>query len=373
MRLHNFFNLNEAERNDVNFDANDIKRLEGINDLNELKKQAFSLITKNSDRPMKPAKVSWFKRALISKTNKMAVIKMMYDLMLSGEGHSVIGTATSTAPNSYRANFGEGEGDAAVSTVTPKVAEDTKIAYLGYEILNATTKLCTYIDKTPHLWEELIDGMDSGKHMDYLMKKLGIGFNELRKFEEVFEVTPGVEWDFYEWPLAWKEGEWDATVIQPWKNYARKVLKARGAINPPKKLMNSEMSEGEGDAAVGYGPYDRGVADGYYGRQPKPHKYVTNAEGKRIPVKLTDPREIAAYMAGFNDDSFGSKDYSENVDLNELSKDTLKRYVPARLASASDLKHTNIKKAQRIVSEPDGDIRRAMNKLRDPKYGKAGK
>ena len=237
MRLHNFFNLNEAERNDVNFDSNDIKRLEGINDLNELKKQAFSLITKNSDRPMKPAKVSWFKRALISKTNKMAVIKMMYDLMLSGEGHSVIGTATSTAPNSYRANFGEGEGD----------------------------------------------------------------------------------------------------------------------------------------AAVGYGPYDRGVADGYYGRQPKPHKYVTNAEGKRIPVKLTDPREIAAYMAGFNDDSFGSKDYSENVDLNELSKDTLKRYVPARLASASDLKHTNLKKAQRIVSEPDGDIRRAMNKLRDPKYGKAGK
>lgn len=178
MRLHNFFDLTEATRNDVNFDANDLKRLEDINDLGELKRQAFALINNPSERPMKPAKVSWFRQALAGKTNKIAVLKMMYDLMLSGEGNSVIGTATSTVPNSYRAKFGEGEGD----------------------------------------------------------------------------------------------------------------------------------------AAVGYGPYDRGVADGYYGRQPRPHKYVTNAEGKRIPVKLTDPKEIAAYMSGFKDDSFGSKDYSESIE-----------------------------------------------------------
>jgi len=69
---------------------------------------------------------------------------------------------------------------------------------------------------------------------------------------------------------------------------------------------------GEAQSDVGYGPHDRGVADGYYGRAPNPHKMITNAEGKRIAVKLTDPKEIADYMAGFKDDSFGRKEYGES-------------------------------------------------------------
>ena len=67
-----------------------------------------------------------------------------------------------------------------------------------------------------------------------------------------------------------------------------------------------------GDA--GYGPKDRGVADGYYGRPPNPHKVVTDETGKRMRVKLTDPAEIAEYMAGYKDDSFGSKNYGESAD-----------------------------------------------------------
>ena len=66
-----------------------------------------------------------------------------------------------------------------------------------------------------------------------------------------------------------------------------------------------------GDA--GYGPKDRGIADGYYGRPPNPHKLVTDETGKRIRVKLTDPAEIAEYMAGYKDDSFGRKDYGESA------------------------------------------------------------
>jgi hypothetical protein len=90
---------------DVNFDAEDLKRLERINDLETLKTQAFSLISKPSAKPMKPEKVAWFRQALASKSNKIAVIKMMYDLMLSGEGNSVIGSKNSMNPNSYRKVF----------------------------------------------------------------------------------------------------------------------------------------------------------------------------------------------------------------------------------------------------------------------------
>ena len=95
MKLYELF---EAKAPDVNFDADDIKNLERINDLDSLKRQAFSLISNPGSRPMKPEKVSWFRRQLASKTNKMAVIKMMYDLMLSGEGNSVLGSRSSTQP-----------------------------------------------------------------------------------------------------------------------------------------------------------------------------------------------------------------------------------------------------------------------------------
>jgi len=95
----------DEARADVNFDAEDLKRLERISDLETLKTQAFALISKPSAKPMKPEKVSWFKQALAGKSNKIAVIKMMYDLMLSGEGNSVVGSRNSMSPNSYRKVF----------------------------------------------------------------------------------------------------------------------------------------------------------------------------------------------------------------------------------------------------------------------------
>ncbi len=104
----------DEARADINFDAEDLKRLERINDLETLKTQAFGLISKPSAKPMKPEKVAWFKQALAGKSNKIAVIKMMYDLMLSGEGNSVIGSKNSINPNSYRKVF---------NSATPGVVE----------------------------------------------------------------------------------------------------------------------------------------------------------------------------------------------------------------------------------------------------------
>lgn len=104
----------ESDKQDVaegkanyNFDIEDLKRLERIRDLPTLKAKAFELISKPSVKPMKPEKVEWFRSALEKMNSPIKVIKLMYDLMLSGEGQSVIGTRSSMNPNSYRATFGE--------------------------------------------------------------------------------------------------------------------------------------------------------------------------------------------------------------------------------------------------------------------------
>ena len=94
---------------DYNFDIEDLKRLERIRDLPTLKTQALALISKPSVKPMKPEKVEWFKNALDNQrmNSPMKVIKLMYDLLLSGEGNAVVGTRSSMNPNSYRQRFGE--------------------------------------------------------------------------------------------------------------------------------------------------------------------------------------------------------------------------------------------------------------------------
>jgi hypothetical protein len=47
-------------------------------------------------------------------------------------------------------------------------------------------------------------------------------------------------------------------------------------------------------------PYDRGCADAWYGRAPSPHKYP-NGTYKGERVTLTDPEELEAYTAGYEE------------------------------------------------------------------------
>lgn len=96
--------VNEVKQ-DYNFTADNIKELERINNLDVLKSQAIDLISTSSQRSMKPEKIEWFKNAISSKTNKLEIIKLMYDLLLAGEGHMVIGSRNSTRANSYRSRF----------------------------------------------------------------------------------------------------------------------------------------------------------------------------------------------------------------------------------------------------------------------------
>jgi hypothetical protein len=90
-----------------NFTIDDIKNLEQIRDLETLKAQAKELIKGKPARRMKPEKISWFYNHIDTLKNPLAVIKMMYDLMLAGEGNKVIGSRNSMSSNSYRSKFGE--------------------------------------------------------------------------------------------------------------------------------------------------------------------------------------------------------------------------------------------------------------------------
>jgi hypothetical protein len=60
-------------------------------------------------------------------------------------------------------------------------------------------------------------------------------------------------------------------------------------------------------------PHDRGSADSYYGRRFDPHKYVDLPNGNRRKEELTDPAEIAAYKAGYENEGGQGKDYGESV------------------------------------------------------------
>ena len=49
-------------------------------------------------------------------------------------------------------------------------------------------------------------------------------------------------------------------------------------------------------------PYDRGSADYYYWRPRDPHKYPEGT-GRGERVTLTDPEEIEAYNAGYDEET----------------------------------------------------------------------
>ena len=153
------YQVKEARKAEANFDVEDLKRLEQIRDLPTLKAQAMALISKPSERPMKPEKVAWFDAALDRMDSRMAIIKLMYDLLLSGEGHQVIGSKRSMNPNSYRSKFGE-------STITNEDVEKyvEELERAGYEIVNERRMTCPECGGAAYTDEMLAEKQDACYH-----------------------------------------------------------------------------------------------------------------------------------------------------------------------------------------------------------------
>ena len=144
--------LEEARKPMVNFDAEDIKKLEKIRDLETLKTQAFMLISRPSEKPMKPEKVAWFKSALERMNSPLKVIKLMYDLLLSGEGHAVIGSKSSMDPNSYRARFNEQDVETQEPKRKPAVVKTNKP--IGTRVADIGPGGKEYNVKTNKAWDD---------------------------------------------------------------------------------------------------------------------------------------------------------------------------------------------------------------------------
>ena len=94
-----------------NFTIDDIKKLEQINDFSTLKARAKELIKGKPIRRMKPEKIAYFYDRIDTLSSPMKVIKLMYDLLLAGEGFKTIGSRNSMDPNVYQKRFTEEQLD----------------------------------------------------------------------------------------------------------------------------------------------------------------------------------------------------------------------------------------------------------------------
>lgn len=92
-----------------NFTADDLHHLEQIRDLSRAKEFALSLITRPSQKPLTPKKKAWFTSSVSRAKSTDDLVRMMWSMLMSGEGQPVIGSRHSTEPSHYRSQFGEGD------------------------------------------------------------------------------------------------------------------------------------------------------------------------------------------------------------------------------------------------------------------------
>lgn len=104
-----------------------------------------------------------------------------------------------------------------------------------------------------------------------------------------------------------KKKEEKKSLVTKIKGLVKKVIKEETVVEHDEKYA-AHMYHG--------GPWDRGSADAYYGREKSPHKYPQGTyNGER--VKLSDPEELAAYHHGY-DHTTDRKNWGEGVESPDL-------------------------------------------------------
>ena len=251
-----------------NFTIDDIKRLEKIRDFETLKAQAKELIKGKPARRMKPEKISWFYNHIDTLKNPLAVIKMMYDLMLAGEGNKVIGSRNSMSSNSYRTRFGEqGVTEGGVSMPGDQYlsipADQTKLS-IGQQMAQDG------ITYSPDKEDELI-GL-----MSQYMKKAGMSSKQIRYLLNYDE-------DFIPDQLSDLPRQGVAEVAGPEKCWPghRKVGTKPGTGKNAGKRVNDCEKIGEQGVAEGLGKtIKRGMAGWGAFDKDKPADVVKRVKGQ---------------------------------------------------------------------------------------------
>jgi len=121
----------QLAESDDNFTSDDLRELSKIKDVQAARDKAIELISSTTRRRMDPRKVAWFKTHVNTIKSVDGIVRMMYDMLLSGEGNKVIGTRGGMSDNSYRRTFREGDfimfedGTSATAGVIVELGEDT--------------------------------------------------------------------------------------------------------------------------------------------------------------------------------------------------------------------------------------------------------
>jgi hypothetical protein len=160
-------------------------------------------------------------------------------------------------------------------------------------------------------------------------------------YGEVVELAPSGEWAY----VQFKDGDIEAyhgsdlrqaTEQEEEEYYYGSEDEFEESLNSIRKLSGmapkEAVKEESYDKSSG-SPYDRGAADSYYGRKARPHKMVPASDGVKGQmqmVSLTDPKEIAAYNAGYseNDDR---KNYGEGIEDWNMKVTSIPRTEPFQL------------------------------------------
>ncbi len=134
----------------------------------------------------------------------------------------------------------------------------------------------------------------------------------------------------------------------------------------PKKEFEKKMNSPEVQAQMKRMATKEGKED-KIAQLKKDHATAVHwSKNETSPQKREAARQKAEKIKGHLEKQYRQGVAEEQVD--ELSKDTLKSYVPKRIEKTKGLAKTDYDKAHRIIKK---DIPRAMSKYKDPNYGKA--
>jgi len=138
------------------------------------------------------------------------------------------------------------------------------------------------------------------------------------------------------------------------------------ALNVPKGWEAKTQPDGSTriskQGSMSSADYKQNMAN-YKAQNWTPEKMADYGQRMASGQGYTDAERTANYQQ--QQKSFGQ--YADQPQLDEISKDTLKSYIPKRIEKTQGMARTDYNKAHRIVKK---DIPRAMSKLKDPEYGK---
>ena len=139
--------LTEAD----NFTADEINTLSVMKDLGAAKERALAMVTANKGgRPMKIEKQRWFRNRIDRTKSVYQLTKMLYDMLLSGEGLAVKGSKHSTQKNYYHELFDDAiEEGGWTDTVTQQTKLTPAIVQAALtQLKQFTNEFNRYLEKT---------------------------------------------------------------------------------------------------------------------------------------------------------------------------------------------------------------------------------